>query len=79
MGAAMTVSNTRPTLDPKDALLNDALALQSLYAGFAEEECQLAEMGSASYARILDEEERGGDAWQRRRGGRSPSADSLMR
>lgn len=49
---------------PQDALLNGVLALQTMYAEFAEEEYQLAEMGSASYARILVEEERGEDTRQ---------------
>ena len=46
------------TIDPKDALLNDAAALQYMYAEFAQEERQLAEDGLEYYARILDEEEK---------------------
>ncbi len=45
-------------IDPKDALLNDAAALQYMYAEFAQEERQLAEEGLEYYAHILDEEEK---------------------
>jgi predicted DNA-binding antitoxin AbrB/MazE fold protein len=45
-------------IDPKDALLNDAAALQYIYAEFVQEERQLAEEGLEYYARILDEEEK---------------------
>jgi hypothetical protein len=45
-------------IDPKDALLNDATALQYMYAEFAQEERQLAEEGLEYYARLLDEEEK---------------------
>jgi predicted DNA-binding antitoxin AbrB/MazE fold protein len=46
------------TIDPKDALLNDAAALQYMYAEFAQEDRQLAETGLEYYARTLDEEEK---------------------
>jgi predicted DNA-binding antitoxin AbrB/MazE fold protein len=52
-----TVS-THQVIDPKDALLNDAAALQYMYAEFAQEERQLAEEGLEYYAHILDEEEK---------------------
>jgi predicted DNA-binding antitoxin AbrB/MazE fold protein len=52
-----TVS-AQQVIDPKDALLNDATALQYMYAEFAQEERQLAEEGLEYYARILDEEEK---------------------
>ena len=45
-------------IDPKDALLNDAAALQYMYAEFAQEERQLAETGLEYYAQTLDEEEK---------------------
>ena len=44
--------------DPKDVLLNDAAALQYLYAEFAQEDRQLAETGLEYYAHTLDEEEK---------------------
>ncbi len=61
----MTTSTIQTTVDLKDALLNDAMTLQSLYAEFAQEERQLAEAGLASYAQMVDEEERSGEAEQR--------------
>jgi predicted DNA-binding antitoxin AbrB/MazE fold protein len=50
--------SANPAIDPKDALLNDAAALQYMYAEFAQEDRQLAETGLEYYARILDEEEK---------------------
>ncbi len=52
-----TVS-TSQTIDPKDALMNNATALQYMYAEFAQEDRQLAETGLESYAHTLDEEEK---------------------
>ncbi len=43
--------------DSKDTLLNDSAALQSMYAEFAQEDRQLAEVGLEHYARMLEEEE----------------------
>lgn len=54
----VSTGSATPALDPKDALLNDATALQYMYAEFAQEERQLAEAGLEYYARILDEEEK---------------------
>ncbi len=45
-------------LDPKDAIMNDATALQYMYAEFAQEDRQLAETGLEHYAHTLDEEEK---------------------
>ena len=45
-------------IDPKDALMNNATALQYMYAEFAQEERQLAETGLEYYAQTLDEEEK---------------------
>ena len=62
----MTSTNdTSDNPDLKDALLNDAGTLLSMYAEFALEDRQHAESGLASYGRLLDEEERGGEAEQR--------------
>jgi predicted DNA-binding antitoxin AbrB/MazE fold protein len=47
-----------PVIDPKDALMNNALALQYMYAEFAQEERQLAETGLEYYAHTLAEEEK---------------------
>jgi hypothetical protein len=65
----MTVSTTHATIDPKDTLLNDAAALQYMYVEFAQEDRQLAELGLASYAGLLSEDERTVEAEQRRRDG----------
>jgi predicted DNA-binding antitoxin AbrB/MazE fold protein len=46
-----------PVVDPKDALMDDALALRALYAEFEREDRQLAETGLAQYAHILGQEE----------------------
>ncbi|HEY4721713.1 MAG TPA: hypothetical protein VII92_07700 [Anaerolineae bacterium] len=60
-GAAVEVQiSTVPdasAIDPKDALLDDAAALQYLYAEFASEERQLAEAGLEHYASTLKQEE----------------------
>jgi predicted DNA-binding antitoxin AbrB/MazE fold protein len=45
-------------IDPKDAILNDAAALQNMYAEFAREDRQLAETGLEYYAHTLEEEEK---------------------
>ena len=44
-------------VDPKDALMEDADALQAMYAEFAPEDRQLAQSGLAHYAHILQQEE----------------------
>ena len=51
-------ASANQTLDPKDALMNDAAALQSMYAEFAQEDRQLAETGLEYYAQTLEEEEK---------------------
>lgn len=55
----MTVITSNANFDPRDALLNDATALQAMYAEFAHEDRQLVMMGMASYAGLLGEEEHG--------------------
>ena len=47
-----------PVTDPKDALMDDGVALQIMYAEFAQEERQLAETGMAYYAETLRQEEK---------------------
>jgi hypothetical protein len=59
----MSDTSDNPIL--KDALLDDAGALLLLYAEFAPENRQLAESGLATYARLLDEEDRSEEALQR--------------
>ena len=43
--------------DPKDALMEDPRALRTLYAEFAKEDRQLAQIGLAHYAQMLRQEE----------------------
>ena len=43
--------------DPKDALMDDAETLRTLYAEFADEDQGLAEAGLGHYARMLKQEE----------------------
>ncbi len=43
--------------DSKDALMEDSQALRALYAEFAQEDIQLAQLGSTHYARMLQQEE----------------------
>jgi predicted DNA-binding antitoxin AbrB/MazE fold protein len=45
-------------IDPKDALMNNAAALQYMYAEFAQEDRQLAKAGLEYYAHTLEEEEK---------------------
>jgi len=44
-------------VDPKDTLMEDAAALQAMYAEFAHEDRQLAQSGLAHYAHMLQQEE----------------------
>jgi hypothetical protein len=37
--------------------MEDSEALRALYAGFAQEDVQLAQLGSVHYARMLQQEE----------------------
>ena len=48
---------TDSTLDPKDALMDDAAALQRLYAQVADEDRLLANQGLSHYAATLESEE----------------------
>jgi prevent-host-death family protein len=43
--------------DAKDLLMNDAEALHALYAEFADEDLELAALGTAHYAHMLRVEE----------------------
>ena len=65
----MSMKDTSDKSVLKDVLLNDAAALRSMYVEFAYEDRELAQLGLASYTRLLEEEDFGSEAAQRRHDG----------